>query len=214
MSKIIFLGFAPIVALIHYFYLKNQHHKTLHLMIQAFWHGMICVAPVLLFKFILVSEQIATVSLPHSVFFSSIPEELIKWGLFLVVFFRHQAFNKPIDGITYAIAVSLGFAVVENIIYLLIYSGKLVLSKAIFTTFSYVLLGILMGYFMGKAKFATKVKRILLAGLALLLSMSLHILYDYGFLYHEGKLSYLNLILLSLYFISMVIVKKAQTRGV
>lgn len=44
-------------------------------------------------------------------------EELCKWGAVAVYAARHRAFDEPLDGIIYASAAALGFASVENMLY-------------------------------------------------------------------------------------------------
>ncbi len=42
-------------------------------------------------------------------------EEFLKWFVLYFVIYKHTSFDEPYDGIVYAVAVSIGFATVENI---------------------------------------------------------------------------------------------------
>ncbi len=63
------------------------------------------------------------------------------------------------DGITYAIIASLGFATVENIMYVLDGGFMVALIRAIFSVPAHALFSGIMGFYIGIAKFAVKEKR-------------------------------------------------------
>ena len=44
-------------------------------------------------------------------------EELVKWFVLYHIIYNHTEFDEPYDGIVYAVAISLGFATVENVLY-------------------------------------------------------------------------------------------------
>lgn len=76
----------------------------------------------------------------------------------LFVAYRHSDFDHHYDGIIYGVAISLGFATIENIIYIFSNGIEIALLRAVFPVSSHALFGILMGFYMGKAKFASKTK--------------------------------------------------------
>ena len=51
-------------------------------------------------------------------FNAAIPEEFAKLLMFWLLIRKNKHFDEPIDSIVYAVYVSLGFAAVENILYL------------------------------------------------------------------------------------------------
>lgn len=116
---------------------------------------------------------------------AAIPEELLK---FTVVYFfsaRRSAFDEPMDGVVYGAAASLGFATLENILY--VATGDL--STAILRAFTAVpghaFCGALMGYFIGQSKFKAGGKgRNLFA--ALFWPILLHGVYDFGLMLGEA----------------------------
>ena len=63
-------------------------------------------------------------------------------------------FDEHYDGIVYGAAVSLGFATVENILYLFANGLESALGRAILPVSSHALFGVIMGYYLGKAKFS------------------------------------------------------------
>jgi protease PrsW len=82
-------------------------------------------------------------------------EEFSKFIFVRWVLYPNKNFNEPFDGIVYAVTVSLGFAGLENILYVLGDNGGV--ETAILRMFTAVpahaSFGVLMGYFLGKAKF-------------------------------------------------------------
>lgn len=112
---------------------------------------------------------------------AAIPEEFFK---FLVVWgyaSRHREFNEPMDGIVYGVAASLGFATLENILYVGDGGLGVALMRAFTAVPGHAFTGAVMGYFVGRARFSTTEKGSLF-GLALLVPIALHGLYDFPLL--------------------------------
>ena len=90
---------------------------------------------------------------------------------------RNNEFNEPFDGIVYAVMVSMGFAALENILYTFQYGYGVGVTRAFTAVPAHATFGIIMGYFMGKAKFSKN--RIKLNLLGLLLATLFHGSYDF-----------------------------------
>jgi RsiW-degrading membrane proteinase PrsW (M82 family) len=69
------------------------------------------------------------------------------------VLYNNKNFNEPFDGIVYAVIVSMGFATIENIIYVFQYGFATGILRLFTAVPAHAAFGILMGYFLGKAKF-------------------------------------------------------------
>lgn len=63
-------------------------------------------------------------------------------------------FNEPFDGIVYAVMVSMGFAAIENIAYVSQGGMGTAIVRAFTAVPAHATFAVLMGYFMGLAKFA------------------------------------------------------------
>ncbi len=76
---------------------------------------------------------------------------LVEEGLkFVVLFFRtskNKNFNSLFDGIIYAVFVSLGFAALENIFYVLEYGWLNALTRGILSVPGHMFFAVLMGYY-------------------------------------------------------------------
>jgi RsiW-degrading membrane proteinase PrsW (M82 family) len=85
-------------------------------------------------------------------------EELCKFFFLRSYSYRQKSFDEPLDGIVYSLMVSMGFATVENILYVTRYAelgmGYQVAFQRMFLSVpAHATFGIIMGYFVGKAKF-------------------------------------------------------------
>jgi RsiW-degrading membrane proteinase PrsW (M82 family) len=124
-------------------------------------------------------------------------------------------FDEPYDGIVYAVALSLGFATMENVIYVLVDFSTFsqLLIRAFLPVSAHALFGVFMGYQMGKAKFnPAKEKKYL--WIALLLPLIFHGIFDFILL--DFKTTWLWLILplmLFLWLFTMRMLKNANERS-
>jgi len=105
-------------------------------------------------------------------------EELFKYAAVLLLIWKNKNFNERFDGIVYATFVSLGFAALENILYVQEYGAGVGLARALLSVPGHALFGIFMGYQLGLAKFvpAERKKRLLLA---FFIPFICHGIYDY-----------------------------------
>ena len=81
-------------------------------------------------------------------------EELIKLSLIALILYRNKRFRTTKDGIYYSIAIAVGFALAENIIYLTGSTGylKLIVSRSLTAVPIHAICGAYMGYFTGLGK--------------------------------------------------------------
>lgn len=170
---------APGLALLSYFYLRNQMatepRKTL---LQAFFFGTLITFPIMFIQYVVKEEEAIANPFLANVLFSSGLEEFFKWLVIFTLIFRHVEFDDPYDGILYGASVSLGFATVENVLYLLTFGIDTALIRAILPVSSHALLGVVMGYYYGKSKFAKNDKQMEYLALSLFAPLFLHIIYN------------------------------------
>jgi len=96
-----------------------------------------------------VSEQAV-----HAFILVAFIEEFSKFIFVRWVLYPNKNFNEPFDGIVYAVSVSLGFAGLENILYVMNSENGVVTGiLRMFTAVpAHATFAVLMGYFMGIAK--------------------------------------------------------------
>ncbi|RSK27455.1 PrsW family intramembrane metalloprotease [Bacillus sp. HMF5848] len=174
MIAIISAGIAPGLALLSYFYLRDERHtEPISLVLKTFISGAMLVLPLMFIQYVVVEEQLVSNIFSQAFLSSALLEEFFKWFILFYVVYKHAEFDEHYDGIVYATSVSLGFATVENILYLLSNGVEFAIGRAIFPVSSHALFGVVMGYYVGKAKFSHQHKSYWLL-LSIVLPFTLH----------------------------------------
>ncbi len=86
-------------------------------------------------------------------------EEGIKFLFLYFLVFKNPNFNEPFDGIVYGVFIALGFAWLENIIYVFhkeLGGYETALARAIFSVPGHGLFGLEMGYYLALSKYYHK----------------------------------------------------------
>ena len=186
---VILAALAPALGLLYFIYNKDvlQKEPTREILI-AFGYGVLSVLASTLISFPLmgigvVPTEAATVGeyLRLAVFGAGIPEELAKFALLWLFLKRCRYFDEYVDGIVYAACVGLGFAAVENIMYLIqnfqawAYVGAM---RALFSVPGHFFFAVVMGYDVSKAAFDDPSQRARNIFLAIALPILLHSAFD------------------------------------
>jgi RsiW-degrading membrane proteinase PrsW (M82 family) len=171
---------APGIAILSYFYLKDKYEtEPLHMVVKSFILGILLVFPVMVIQFGF-QEEFKLGVFAQSYFSAGFLEEFFKWFIVYYTAYKHVEFDEPYDGIVYATAVSLGFATLENFFYLLSHGVSAAFYRALLPVSSHGLFGVLMGYYLGKAKFSPVLrKQRLYLVLSLGIPVLLHGTYDF-----------------------------------
>ncbi|WP_290696502.1 PrsW family glutamic-type intramembrane protease [Lacinutrix sp.] len=183
--ELIIYALAPVAVIILYIYLKDKYEKEpKQLLLISFLLGAIVsiIITTILYRFFdlalpLTNSLSVLQQFVQAFFVVGFSEELSKYLVVLLFAQRHKAFNEPFDGIVYAVMVSMGFAATENILYVMESGPTTALLRAFTAIPAHATFGILMGYFMGKAKFSNN--RILLNLSGLVLAVLFHGAYDF-----------------------------------
>ncbi|WP_226666903.1 glutamic-type intramembrane protease PrsW [Metabacillus litoralis] len=155
MIAIISAGIAPGLALLSYFYLKDQYEsEPIYLVLKSFIFGALLVFPIMFVQYVLEVEGVFTSDTLYTFVAVGFLEEFFKWFVLFFTIYQHVHFNEHYDGIVYGVSVSLGFATLENILYLLANGVEYALGRAILPVSSHALFGVIMGYYLGKGKFS------------------------------------------------------------
>ena len=167
------LAIAPIFIIIIYIYFKDKYEKEpKRLLFYNFLLGAIVsvvITTILYYVFDIVlplpNHTSVLQQFIKAFFVVGLTEEFSKYLIVRYYAQRNKEFNEPFDGISYAVMVSMGFAVTENIFYVLEGGYQTALIRAFTAVPAHATFGVLMGYFMGKAKFAKNSISLNLAGL-------------------------------------------------
>jgi RsiW-degrading membrane proteinase PrsW (M82 family) len=184
------LAAAPSAAITFYLYWNDEYEKEPKRLIRkSFLFGIVSILITSVLGAIvypllgiddakLVSGQ-SEYSLFHMFVFTffgvGLVEEFSKWIMIRTKIFRWVNFNEPYDGILYSVMVSLGFATLENVLYIFgseaaetnggLITGVL---RAFTAVPVHAICGVIMGYYVGKVKFGEidKTRNMILSFLA------------------------------------------------
>lgn len=159
-----------------------------------------------LFPQISNSEHFNLIELiPYSFICISLVEEGSKWLVLKVMTWNNKEFNYIYDAIVYAVFVSLGFATLENIMYVLEGGLSTAIMRAILSIPGHVFFGVFMGYYYGLSKQATINRCFNLAKknmcLSLIVPVLLHGMFDYCLLSHCMPLVFVYFIFIIILYI-------------
>lgn len=154
---------APVaVALCYIFKKDSAQPEPAKWLAKAFWYGML--SAFLSFVFSTPLGAIFGLTLDAEVYpsifdafadaflLAAIPEELAKLIMLWLLLRKNPYFDEKFDGIVYAVCIGMGFAGIENIMYLIggLEDGSWVgigISRALFTIPGHFLFAVLMGYY-------------------------------------------------------------------
>ncbi|WP_298526721.1 PrsW family glutamic-type intramembrane protease [uncultured Porphyromonas sp.] len=173
----------PALLFLIFIYRKDLHKEPRRLLLKSYLIGMILVLPILGTEILLSQTPPRgeiSVLLYNAFIVAALSEEGWKLLLLARTTWHSPELDEPIDGIVYAVFVGLGFATVENILYVLQQGFSTSLLRALFSVPGHGLFGVVMGYFYAQARFApTRGKRMQQLALALLLPIAFHGSYNY-----------------------------------
>ena len=110
-------------------------------------------------------------------------EEFSKWLVLMLIVWKNKNFDYRYDGIVYAVSASLGFAALENVLYVLNYGTGVSIGRAIFAIPGHATFGVFMGFWLSRAKnfwLDDKPNRMKICRLfALIIPMLIHGAYDF-----------------------------------
>ena len=201
----IIFGVLPSLVWLFYYLRKDPHPESKLMILKIFFWGAIITLPVFfvqiglnnLLEIFTIDKFIA--SIIYWFLIISLSEELFKY---LVVRFRvlkSSHLDEPIDIMIYMVVSALGFAAVENILYIFtdvgsfsfteILNRTLILSFVRFVgaTFLHTLCSAVIGYAVAISLCDLKHRRIE-AGLGIITAIALHGLYNFSIIKLEGNL--------------------------
>ncbi|MBR0373997.1 MAG: PrsW family intramembrane metalloprotease [Mogibacterium sp.] len=180
----------PLVLLYRVYKLDKIEKEPPKLIAKLFLFGVLSTIPAAFAENFLINGLVRVMS-PYSYAFIfvenffcvALVEELVKYVGLKLGSWKHPAFDYCFDGVVYAVTTSLGFAALENVLYVLQYGVSNALTRAVLSIPGHCIFGIFMGYYYGMAKygavhgFTAKSKQFL--RLAIIVPMTLHGIYDF-----------------------------------
>lgn len=182
-NTLLFISLAPVLIIAFYIYSRDIYEKEpLSILIKALIAGVLIVLPVVLIERLLTVLSAEMEGLSYAAYtafiVAGLTEEGMKFLAFYFFFWKNKNFNEKFDGIVYAVYISLGFAGVENILYVFTGGYAVGLVRALTAVPAHALFGIVMGFYFGYARFNTDHRAIYLF-LAFFLSFVFHGFYNF-----------------------------------
>ena len=165
---LISLAILPVIVLAIFIYRKDKFEKEpLRMLAKAFFFGCLSVIPAILIEqalalgfFYMGGEYVSgfVTGIYNGFIVAGCSEELCKLALLALAVWKAPDFNEYFDGIVYATFVALGFAGIENLMYVFrqetfevsLMTGGV---RAILSVPGHFLFAVVMGYYFALAKF-------------------------------------------------------------
>jgi len=203
MSVLILGGSAvvPSLLLLWYVYARDKNPEPRGMLIKTFLLGALICIPVVPVAMTLesmgqgFSGDVWSGALVKAFLGAAIPEELFKFLVLRWYVWRKTHFDEPLDGVVYGATASLGFATLENILYVGQHGFETAVLRAVTAVPGHAFTGVLMGAFLGRARFAEPGQRTALIGMGLGSAILLHGAYD-AFLFTGTGFAVLALVVL------------------
>ena len=192
MRFLLFLSLLPVIVIGMFIYKKDANKEPGSLLAKLFFEGIGAAFIAIALESIWGSIQASIFSADDTsmwpllvkVFIGiAFMEEISKWLMAYFGSYNHREFDEIYDIIIYSAFVSLGFAAFENVLY--VFSGGVMtgIVRAFLAVPGHAFFGVMMGYYLGKAKDAElhldkigKKKNVILS---VLVPTIFHGIYDY-----------------------------------
>lgn len=160
LTRLFIIAVIPSIAIAIAIYLADRYDREpLSLLIKVFVLGALSVIPVLMVENVLMRLNIFTGLLGAAFtafIIAGVTEEYFKRAVVLYSAYNSKYFNEKLDGIVYCGFSALGFATIENIMYVVFrfssnyYVG---IMRGILSVPAHILFAVTMGYYLSLAKY-------------------------------------------------------------
>lgn len=198
-ALLLLLSILPGFLIVAYIYWRDRHAKEpLWYLSICFLFGMLSTYPAIKMEefgirdlgiYNTVGDPFMTFTFTFAVIAFS--EEFVKYVFLRYYIFPKEVFDEPMDGIVYAVMIGMGFATLENILYIVIRTTdvqiafQIGLLRMVTAVPGHAIFAILMGYFVGLAKVSDQGGNWFLV-MGLMSAILLHGLYDF-FIFMQMK---------------------------
>lgn len=179
---------APSLLLVWFFHARDRFPEPPRVIWTTFLLGLLTIPPVVAFEWLITSAmpEGATgleASLFDAFLVAALVEETFKLLVLLFYSFRRPAFDETMDGMVYGAVASLGFATLENVLYVLEGGMGVGITRALLSVPAHACWGALLGYHVARGRLRGRPLQGILAGLSI--AVLLHGLYDFPIIHLE-----------------------------
>lgn len=214
----------PVIFLLYFVHKKDPHPEQMKFLMKIFGLGCLSAIPVLFCEMIYdrvlqIPDSYGSFALFWNTFWGiAFVEEIFKWIAMFAMSYRSKKFDETYDGIAYGAFSSMGFACIENLLYVVLgFSVVTGVLRAITAVPGHFCYGVIMGYFMSKARYNKENGKsgIIYILLSILIPTALHALYDYLILDDTGLNILIWFVLIIAMFIScfILIIRAAKNNA-
>jgi RsiW-degrading membrane proteinase PrsW (M82 family) len=181
------LAVIPALLLVRYYYRQDRARpEPKGLVVKVFLFGLLSALVAIPLE--LLVGQLQRAFDPRSIAYplfkafvlAGLVEEYLKLTVVRLTAYRTPAFDEVMDGVVYTVVAGLGFACLENVLYVLGGSLGTALVRAFTAVPLHAVSSGLMGYSLGRARFASSPGAAkALVTLGLLTAVGIHGLYDF-----------------------------------
>lgn len=180
---ILIISLAPVAIIAGYIWARDRYEREpVKMLAVALLAGVLTALPVMGVESLIASwgESLEGLSAAAWSGFAvaGFTEELFKYLALFLLIWKSREFNDKFDGIVYGAYVSLGFAGIENFLYVWHEGYTTGLVRAFTAVPAHAIFGITMGFYFGMAKFYPA-KRTQMKIKAFVIPFILHGIYDF-----------------------------------
>lgn len=181
----------PVLILLYLIFKKDKNKEPIGLLAKCFFGGFLSIIIALIIGLLMTYigntfQSPLFKSFYDAFFVAAIPEEFSKFIILYWIIWKSKFFDEHYDGIIYAVFVSLGFALVENILYVFESGIGIAFMRAILAVPGHGLFAVAMGYFLSLAKFNKQSNLQKYLVLSLVVPIGLHGTYDFLIMYSSN----------------------------
>lgn len=149
----------PSALLLAFFYFRDSCPEPPRVVFTTFMLGVLALAPIWgyiqLHHYAFGELEFAPYlkGLYRAFTLAALPEEACKYAILMFYVRKHSAFDEPMDGLVYGSAASLGFATLENMLYVDAGGWTTAIARATTAVPLHAMLGAIMGDYIARAKF-------------------------------------------------------------
>ena len=156
------MAIAPALVLVRYYYLQDQQKpEPAGMVVKLFLLGFCLILPAMIVEYafdrvnlLLLERSVIGYLVVKSFIVVALCEEVLKFLTVIFFVYRQLEFDEEMDGIVYTVMASMGFACMENIIYVLDSGLTIAVVRAFSAIPMHAFSSGLMGFYLGRAKFA------------------------------------------------------------
>jgi RsiW-degrading membrane proteinase PrsW (M82 family) len=184
---LIALAVAPCIIIALFIYWRDKFDKEpFSLLVGSFFGGIASVVPAYFLSrgledIVLGGQSVNNFEIAIDAFICvAFAEEISKYFFLRFIAYPNKSFNEPFDGITYSVMVGMGFAMIENLLYVLGNNGngiEVALLRMFTAIPAHAVFAVIMGYFVGLAKHSEHKAGYLFVGV--MAAVLAHGFYDY-----------------------------------